>query len=74
MLIKMCVPHYNHVINRNHGSGGDLREDERHNSSVRPSLHQPGASLSGGFYVGWSMVMVMADSMDMVTMMVMMVG
>ena len=48
MLMKMRVPHYYHVINRNHGSGGDLREDERHNSSVRPSLHQPGASLSGG--------------------------
>jgi len=44
----MWVTHYNHVINHNHGSGGDLREDERHNSSVRPSLHQPGASLSGG--------------------------
>ena len=52
MLMKMCVPHYNHVINRNHGSGGDLREDERHNSSVRPSLHQPGASLSGGNFHG----------------------
>ena len=57
--MKMRVAHYNHVINRNHGSGGDLREDERHNSSVRPSLHQPGASLSGGFYVGWSHVVVM---------------
>ena len=74
MLMKMCVPHCNHVINRNHGSGGDLREDKRHNSSVRPSLHQPGASLSGGYYDGWSMVIVMAVSRDMVTMMVMMVG
>ena len=74
MLMKMCVPHYNHVLNRNHCSGGDLREDERHNSSVRPSLHQPGASLPGGYCDGWSMVMVMAVSMDMVAMMVMMVG
>ena len=68
MLMKMCVPHYNHVINRNHGSGGDLREDERHNSSVRPSLHQPGASLSGGYYVmraifmDVAMVMMVASS------------
>ena len=74
MLMKMRVPHYNHVINRNHGSGGDLREDERHNSSVRPSLHQPGASLSGGFYVGWShVVVVLAIFMDMAMVLVMMV-
>ena len=75
MLMKMCVPHYNHVINRNHGSGGDLREDKRYNSSVRPSLHQPGASLSGGFYFGWSrVVVVMAISMDMTMILVMMVA
>ena len=73
MLMKMCVPHYNHVINRNHGSGGDLREDERHNSSVRPSLHQPGASLPGGYYVGWSHV-VMAIFMDMAMVLVMMLA
>ena len=73
MLIKMCVPHYNHVINRNHGSGGDLREDERHNSSVRPSLHQPGASLSGGCYVGWSLF-AMAIFMDMAMVFVMMIA
>ena len=73
MLMKMCVPHYSHVINLNHCSGGDLREDKRHNSSVRPSLHQPGASLSGGFYVGWSHV-VMAIYMDMAMILVMIVA